>query len=266
MAKAAAAARPDFARSVMFMTFAAEEIGLLGSSYYVQHPTAPLENTVAMVNLDMVGRPGGRILVSGLDSSPSLDDDLKIASTGIGIALNTFRGGPGVGASDDTSFLVRRVPAIGFFSGFHADYHRASDTWEKIEAPGAAAVADLALALVKQIANRAQRPEYVAPPPPPDHGNSTTQVSGYGPYFGSVPDFAEEGNGVKFADVRDDSPAAKAGLRRGDVLISFGGKPIKTLYDFTFALRDSRVGDRVEVIVLRGNQKITATVELTSRP
>ena len=91
-------------------------------------------------------------------------------------------------------------------------------------------------------------------------------MSGYGPYFGSVPDFADEGQGVKFADVRAGSPAAKAGFRKGDVLTAFGGAPIKSLYDFTFALREKKPGDKVEATVMRDGKAITAMVELTNRP
>lgn len=270
MTKAAVESREEFRRSVVFMTFAGEEHGLLGSSYYVNHPSVPLEQTIAMINLDMVGRTGGRILVDGIANSPSIEQDLKAVESGSGIRLKALRGGPGAGASDDAAFLLRKIPAINFFSGFHADYHRPTDTWEKIDAAGGAAVADLALALARQIANRAQRPEFVETITQ-DHGTSSASgsvgpVAGYGPYFGSVPDFAEEGQGVKFADVRAGSPAARAGFRQGDVMIEFGGAPIKTLYDFTFALRDKKPGDKVEVTVLRDGKRVTATVELTNRP
>ena len=165
MAGAAAASRAAFPRTLVFAAFAGEELGLLGSSYYVDHPTVPLENTLAMINLDMVGRARGRILVSGLDSTPSLDLDLKLAQAAVGLRLNTFSDGPGVGSSDDTSFLLRKIPSIGFFSGFHADYHRPSDTWEKIDAAGGAAVAALALSLAGRIASRPDRPEYITPVP-----------------------------------------------------------------------------------------------------
>jgi peptidase M28-like protein/PDZ domain-containing protein len=268
MAKAASEARADFRRSIVFIAFAGEEFGLLGSSYYVQHPAVPLEKTIAMINLDMVGRAGGRILVDGISNSPSIEDDLKVAQQSSGISLNALKGSPGAGASDDASFSLRKIPALNFFSGFHADYHRPSDTWEKIDARGGAAVADLALALARQLTTRKDRPEFIEGPQQP-HGSSGSgsgAVSGYGPYFGSVPDFADEGQGVKFADVRAGSPAAKAGLRRGDVLTSFGGAPIKNLYDFTFALRDKKPGDKVEVTVTRDGKPITATVELTNRP
>jgi hypothetical protein len=267
MAKAALESRKDFRRSLLFMTFAGEEHGLLGSSHYVNHPSVPLEKTIAMINLDMVGRAGGRILVDGLANAPSIEEDLKAAESSSPLNIKALRGGPGAGASDDATFLLRKIPAINFFSGFHSDYHRPSDTWEKIDAGGGAAVADLALALARQLANRAQRPPFVETGQPESHSSgSVGAVSGYGPYFGSVPDFANEGQGVKFAEVRSGSPAAKAGFRGGDVMISFGGAPIKTLYDFTFALREKKPGDKVEVTVLRDGKPITATVELTNRP
>ena len=177
--------------------------------------------------------------------------------------MKALRGGPGAGASDDATFLLKKIPSINFFSGFHSDYHRPSDTWDKIDAAGGAAVADLALALARQLANRATRPPFVETVQQEHQpSGSVGAVSGYGPYFGSVPDFASEGNGVKFAEVRAGSPAAKAGFRGGDVMMSFGGAPIKTLYDFTFALRERKPGDKVEVTVLRDGKPVTATVEL----
>ena len=115
------------------------------------------------------------------------------------------------------------MPAIGFFSGFHADYHRPSDDWEKIDVAGATEVTRIALSLVERIASRAERPVFVEPPVQPRH-TASGGGGGYGPYFGSVPDFGDSEKGVKFADVRSGSPAEKAGLKRGDVLISFGGR------------------------------------------
>ena len=265
MAKAAAAARSDFRRSILFMTFAGEEHGLLGSSHYVNHATVPLDQTIAMINLDMIGRAQGRIFVDGLPNAPSIDDDLKAAESGSALSLKALRGGPGVGASDDATFLRRYIPAINFFSGFHPDYHRPSDTWEKIDAAGGAAVADLALALARQLANRATRPPFVESVQEQAAG-SASAASGYGAYFGTVPDFGGEGNGVKFAEVRAGSPAARAGFRSGDVMVSFGGAVIKTLYDLTFELRERKPGDKVDVTVLRQGKPVTATVELAQRP
>jgi hypothetical protein len=258
-----AAAKP--ARTVVFAAFAGEELGLLGSTWYVEHPVVPLDATIAMVNLDMVGRPAGRVLVSGVESAPDLDADVKAAGKGRKVGLKSFREGAGVGSSDDTSFLIRKVPAIGFFSGFHADYHRPSDDPDKIDVAGAAEVARIALSLVERIASRAERPVFVEPPPQSRHTASGTG-GGYGAYFGSVPDFGEGEKGVKFADVRAGSPAQKAGLQRGDVLVSFGGAPIANLQDFTFQLRSRKAGDVVTVTVLRDGHEVTADVTLGTRP
>jgi PDZ domain/Peptidase family M28 len=212
----------------------------------------------------MIGRPAGRILVSGVESAPSLDGDVKAASAGRGVSVKAFREGAGVGSSDDTTFLLRRVPAIGFFSGFHADYHRPSDDLDKIDAAGAAEVTRLAVALVERIAARTERPAFVEPSVQP-RMTSTGDGRGYGPYFGSVPDFADSGTGVRFADVRSGSPADKAGLRRGDVLVKFGGAPIANIQDFTYQLRKRRPGDTVEVVVLRDGQEVAAQVTLVPR-
>jgi PDZ domain/Peptidase family M28 len=216
----------------------------------------------------MIGRAAGAVHVSGLDTAPSLEADLTAASRGVPIQIKQLKESAGVGSSDDTSFLLRRVPSLGFFSGFHADYHRPSDDVEKIDAEGGAAVSRIVLALARQIAGRSERPAFVGKTTENPHGSAPPggDSGGYGPYFGSVPDFADEGNGVKFADVREGSPAAKAGFTRGDVMISFGGQPIKNLYDFTFALRDRRPGDKVEVVVLRNGKELKATVELGTRP
>ncbi len=269
IARAAAGMRREFPRTLVFVAFAGEELGLLGSAHYVEHPTVPLDRTVAMINLDMVGRPNGRILVSGLDTTPALEADLEAALAGTGLDFKPFREGAGVGSSDDTTFVLRRVPSIGFFTGFHSDYHRPTDDWEKIDAEGGTAVARLALALARRIANRRDRTTLTVAEPA-SHTSAPTGSSGagggYGPYFGSVPDFGDDQEGVRFAEIREGSPAHKAGFRRGDVLVSFDGTRIKTLYDFTFALRNKRPGDAVEVIVMRDGQEVKAMVELGNRP
>jgi membrane-associated protease RseP (regulator of RpoE activity) len=224
-----------------------------------------------MVNLDMVGRPRGRIMISGLDTAPALAADLEAAAATVGgLEIKRFQEGAGVGSSDDTSFALKKVPAIGFFSGFHSDYHRPSDDWQQIEAAGAANVATMAYELAARLASRPDRAEFVAKAAPAGHGTATGgdagSVGGYGPYFGSVPDFGDADGGVKFAEVRENSPAAKAGLKAGDVMTAFDGKPIRTLYDFTFALREKKPGDEVPVTVMRDGKPLSVKVVLTTRP
>jgi len=161
MARSAMDERSRFPRTLIFIAFAGEERGLLGSAYYASHATFPIENTIAMLNLDMVGRARGGVDISGLDVSPSMETDLKEAAAAAGGGLQIKREGPGAGRSDDANFLDRRIPAINFFTGFHADYHRPTDDWEKIDAPGTKRVATLALELAARLAERTTRPEFV---------------------------------------------------------------------------------------------------------
>jgi Peptidase family M28/PA domain len=151
MARAAIADRARFPRTLIFVTFAGEERGLLGSAHYVHSPApVAIGSTVTMLNLDMVGRSRGAVDVSGLDKG-ALKDDLMAAAQTVG-DLEIKQEGPGAGRSDDSSFIDARVPAINFFTGFHADYHRPTDDWEKIEKAGTARVAALALEFAARLA------------------------------------------------------------------------------------------------------------------
>jgi hypothetical protein len=161
MARAAVASRQRFPRSLVFVAFAGEERGLLGSAHYASSPRVPITDTVAMLNLDMIGRSKGRVDISGLESAPALEADLKEAAAALP-DLTIKREGPGAGRSDDASFLDRRVPALNFFTGFHGDYHRPSDDWERVDVPGTARVAALALELAARLAARPEKPSFVA--------------------------------------------------------------------------------------------------------
>jgi Zn-dependent M28 family amino/carboxypeptidase len=126
-------------------------------------PVIPIDQTVGMLNLDMVGRSNGSVDVSGLELSPTMEADLQAASAAAGNQLKIRREGPGAGRSDDSSFIDRRVPAINFFTGFHGDYHRPSDDWERVDLPGTSQVASLALELAASLAARDTKPEFVPP-------------------------------------------------------------------------------------------------------
>ena len=162
MAREAVQNRSRFPRTLVFIAFAAEERGLLGSERYVREAAFPIDRTIAMLNLDMVGRSRGSVDVSGFETAPALETDLAAARKAVP-NIDVKRSGPGAGRSDDSSFINRRVPAINFFTGFHSDYHRPTDDWEKIDAEGTRRVAALALELAAQIAERAQRPDFVPP-------------------------------------------------------------------------------------------------------
>lgn len=260
--------QPKQKRGILFLTFAGEELGLLGSSFYVNHPELPLAKAVAMINLDMIGRVReGKVYVGGVGTGSNLRATLEPVLARYPMHID-FSDTTGYGSSDHTSFTTKQVPVLFFFSGLHSDYHKPTDTWDKIDAPDAAKLLDLIAEVSAGLCAEAERPQFVrvAEPENPHAGAMAGSAgSGYGPEFGSVPDFAEIPNGVRFADIRPGTPAAQAGLKPGDILIQFDGKPIGNLYDFTYALRSKKPGDMVTVKVLRGSETVTASVLLRQR-
>jgi hypothetical protein len=256
--------QPKQKRGILFMTFAGEELGLLGSAFYVNHPELPLDHAVAMINMDMVGRMrNSKIFVSGVGTGSTFQKLVDEVAPKHPITVDVSEKA-GYGASDHTSFTSKQVPVLFFFSGLHADYHKPSDTWDKIDAPGSVKLLGLVADITVHLVNEEARPKFVRvadPAPPSGSGGG----SGYGAYFGSIPDFTEIPNGVRFADVKDGSPAAKAGLKAGDILMEFDGKPISNLYDFTYALRSKKAGDEVLVKIVRDGKTIEAKVLLAQR-
>ena len=253
-------------RGILFMNFAGEELGLLGSAEWVRHPTMPLEKAVAMLNMDMIGRiKDDKVYVGGTGTGSTFQAILDQAESKTPFKYENSPGG--YSSSDHTSFATKRIPVLFFFSGLHSDYHKPSDTWEKINAEAGAHLLDLVSNVALQIDDAAERPKFVAvvENPNPHAGTPVGGGGGYGPYFGSIPDFGQTENGVRFSDVKPGSPAAKAGFQAGDVLIQFGDKAIQNLYDFTDALRRSKVGDVVEVTVLRDGKPVKASVKLEQR-
>jgi hypothetical protein len=248
-------------RGILFASFAGEELGLLGSAHWVQNPTLPLDKAVAMLNMDMIGRiKDGKVYIGGVGTGSTLKALLEQAQTGSGFKIEYSPGG--YSASDHTSFVTKRIPVLFFFSGLHSDYHKPSDTWDKIDPQAAARLVDVVGRTGVELATATDRPTFVTVVEDKPLAGSG---GGYGPYFGSIPDFGQVENGVKFSDVKPGSPAAKSGLKAGDILVQFGDKPIKNLYDFTDALRRSKVGDVVEVTVMRDGQPVKASVKLEPR-
>ena len=264
------ASQPKPKRGFLFITFAGEELGLLGSEFYAGHPELPLDKAVTMINLDMIGRVrAGRLYVGGVGTGNLLRGDLeRIAPSYPGLKLDYSEAG--YGSSDHTSFTAKQVPVLFFFSGLHGDYHKPSDTWDKIDAAESVEVLQFIADVATRIDSGEVRPQFVRVTEKNESHSGTgegvvSSGGGYGPNFGSIPDFSEPPKGVRFADVKEGSPAALAGLKPGDILIKFGDKDIANLYDFTYALRSHKVGDEVLVEVLRKDETITAKVKLTER-
>src|SRR5882672_93118 len=262
LARIAAENNHAWKRSVLFIAFAGEEIGLLGSSDFANHPTVPLKGIDAMINMDMIGRvTNNRLFIGGVGTSPSLKQIVEDLNKPAGLDLNFSDSG--YGSSDHTSFNAKKIPVLFFFSGLHTDYHKPSDTADKINAEGAVKVLSVVYGTVDRLATDTQRLPYheIAQPPQAGRGGG----GGYGPYFGSVPDFRDDLKGVLFSDVQNNSPAAKAGLKGGDLLVEFDGKQILTLSDYAYALRTKKPGDIVAVVVKRNGQDVKTDVTLEAR-
>jgi hypothetical protein len=250
------------ARTVIFAAFSGEELGLYGSRHYVNHPTAPLSFTQAILNLDMVGRlREDLVTVFGAASGRELSGIVKDAAIELGLKISES---DSIGRSDHFSFYNKKVPALHLFTGIHSDYHRPSDTWDKLNLQGMAKISDLVLAITRQIANTNARLEFVTlPSAPPGHSSGEERATPT--YLGSIPDYSGIDEGVRLAGVSAGSPAAMAGLRQGDIIVKLAETKIQNLEDLMLALASKKPGDEIEIVVLRGKQTVTLKAVLRAR-
>jgi aminopeptidase YwaD len=249
-------------RSVVFVTFSGEELGLLGSQRFVDRSPVPIDRVVAMLNFDMVGRlRNDRVIVYGVETATEMR--ALVDSAAAGTALQVRGVGDGFGPSDHSSFYARGIPVLHFFTDLHEDYHRATDDPDKVSADGVGRVVGLAERVVRAIADREARLTRVrvSRPPPVATSGRARDV-----YLGSIPDMsAPETPGVRLTGVRADSPADRAGLRPGDIIVEFDGKAVKDLYGYTDALQARKPGDTVQIVVLRDGERVALSATLGRR-
>ena len=254
-------ARPT-RRSVIFVNFSGEELGLLGSQYFVEHSPVPLDSIVAMLNFDMVGRMrGDSLIVYGVASARELPLLLDSANSRLGLHVRGI--GDGFGPSDHSSFFARNVPVLHFFTNLHGDYHRATDDADKINAAGEARVIALAERVVRELDDRNARLTFVrsAAPAPVAAPRTGSNV-----YLGSIPDMsATDVKGLRLTGVRAGSPADSAGLKAGDIVIELGGKEVTDLQSYSDALFSHQPGDEVDLMVQRGSERVKLRVRLGRR-
>ncbi len=234
----------------LFMCFSAEEAGLIGSKYFTNHPTIELNTVSFMFNMDMVGRlvdSTKKLLVFGTGTSDVFEDNLK--------ALNNNRfqlvmDSSGVGPSDQTSFYLKKIPVLHFFTGQHSDYHKPSDDADKINYQGEAKVLEYMIDLIEDLANQPKLKFY----------ETRTKDSGAKSSFkvtlGVMPDYGFQGKGLRIDAVNKDKPADKAGLQAGDVVIKIGDSTIENIYDYMKVLSKYTKGETVDVEVLRGSKPV----------
>jgi Tol biopolymer transport system component len=250
----------EFRRGIVFAFWSGEEIGIIGSSHFVEHPAVTLSNVAAYVNFDMVGRlRENKLSLQGVGSSKAwrrLVEKRNVAA-GFNLSLQEDPYLP----TDVTAFYPKGVPVLNFFTGGHDDYHRPTDTADKLDYDGLERITKFARTLVVDLVKDDERPDYVKV----EHsegagGRETLRV-----FLGTIPDYATEVAGVKLAGIRGGSPAEKAGLKGGDVIVEFGGQKVSNIYDYTYALDAARIGQPVEIVVMRDGQRVKITVTPEAR-
>jgi hypothetical protein len=250
------------ARSLMYVAFGGEEVGLQGSSYLVDHLPVPADSIDAMINLDTVGQMNDEKLhVSGVGTAEVFARLVEQAASG-GPAVAVSQGG--WSGSDHMVFNTREIPVLFLFGGAYPQYNRPADTADSLDPSALAAVAGFAERLVALAVSEPDKFSWVMVGEKelrPDDGEGQDRRT----WLGTLPDFTEGETGYKLAGVFDDSPAAKAGLSKGDVLVELGGRPVSDLATFTRALRSHQPGALVEITALRDGRTMKFTVVLGDR-
>ena len=250
---ARALSKEKLRRTIVFIAFGAEELGCLGSEYLVKHPTQSFDvkHCVAMLNLDMVGRcRDDKLFVAGVASGTGFDKLLEEENKDLGFKLVPSK--EGFGGSDHQPFQNAGVPVLFFFTGQHPDYHRPTDTADKLNYADMAKVAKLTVGISKKLAMADEKPAFVKVEAP------KMQVSGMGGVrLGTMPDYNFAGKGMRLNGVRGGSAADKAGLKEGDVIVELGGVRVENVYDYMNALRENASKNEIEITVERDGKKVT---------
>ncbi len=285
--------RPRPKRTIIFMAFSGEEEGLLGSNYYVNHPLTPLANTVAMINMDMIGRMKDRRLIIGgvgtamewrqIIQSGNAAQALTVTANagkapGNGLPIVVSANGrpivtvdstktfeltlteDGFGPSDHSSFYAKRIPVLFFWTGTHGDYHKPSDTFDKINYEDEARILGLIARIVRGIDGNDQRLSYTTA-----KSDATPRTGGFRVYLGTIPNSADSNDGLLLDGVRDDSPAARAGLRAGDKIVKIGTRDVKNVYDYTYALGEMKAGEEYVIEIMRGTDRLSLKIKPEAR-
>lgn len=271
-------------RTIIFIAFSGEEDGLFGSKYYVNNPVFPLEKTVAMINLDMVGRlNNNKLTIGGIGTASewkpiietlNLDEKdypqppkaegyigppirIEDVKKKFALALND----DGFGPSDHSSFYGKQIPVLFFFTGTHLDYHKPSDTADKINYVGLQQIVAYVAAIAKAVDENSQRPTYTVA----KSATPTATRMGFGVSLGTIPTYADSTDGMLLDGVRENSPASRAGLKTGDKMIKLAGKDVKNVYDYTAILGELKPDVEYEVVVIRGSETLTLKITPVKR-
>jgi hypothetical protein len=260
LARRFGAAKERQGRRLVFIAFSAEETGLLGSQHYCnKEPLFPLETTAAMVNLDMVGRlrpdqktGRDRLIVEGVGTAKGFEELVDKLNDNPGFTYVKRKGG--TGPSDHDSFYRKKVPVLFFWTDSHEHYHRPTDDTETINFAGMRKITDLAEKSVAHLAADPKRPEYV-------HIASTMKMgAGKGPRLGIMPNYDEAKPGLLVGGVSDDGPAAKGGVKAGDLIVEIAGRPVTNIETYMVIMGDQAAGRPLDIVILRGKDKVKLKV------
>ncbi len=247
-------------RSVVFVAFTAEELGAIGSEYYCKNPPYPIDSTIAMINLDTVGRlEDGRLIVFGARSAAEfsriLGDANKYNSLEIIEKQEIY------GFSDQNPFYARGIPSLHFFTGAHGDYHSPDDDWQQLNFDGLAAITSFVAEFTTAVAGA----DGLTPEVELEQPSRPTASRGKGAFLGIIPDFAYTGTGVGIKGAVPKSPAEQAGLRDGDVIVGIDAMTIADLQGLMRFLVSKSPGDTIEIQVMRGSAVVTREAMLSVR-
>ena len=236
----------------IFIAFSGEEMGLLGSNYFVKNPTLSKENLNYMINMDMVGRlkVDSTLAVYGVGTSPIFKQTLTANNTAFKIVENES----GVGPSDHTSFYLQDIPVLHLFTGQHEDYHKPSDDFDKLNYEGMNLISSYVFDIVTDLDDNGKLPFRKTK-------NESDKTPRFKVSLGVVPDYLFDGNGMRIDGISEDKPAQKAGLQKGDIVIKLGDSSVTDMMSYMRALSVFEKGDSTKVVVDRNGKPIEAPIK-----
>jgi len=253
--------RKNLKRSVLFIGFAAEEAGLLGSAYFTKSKIFEDLNVVAMLNMDMIGRlSDNKVIIYGTGTSSVWESLIDSLNNPYNFTITKTP--DGFGPSDHASFYAKNIPVLHFFTGTHKDYHSPTDDIEFINAEGEVKVASMVYDIAMTLDEMNNKPDFIKIV---SSNNETKSMGSVKVYVGTIPDYSSTAEGMKLAGVKEGSPADKGGLKAEDIIIKFGTKDVKNIYDYMYAMGEYKPGEEAEIVVLRNNEKVTLKIVLGSR-
>ncbi|QNJ97133.1 aminopeptidase [Constantimarinum furrinae] len=237
----------------LFIGFSGEEMGLLGSSYFVKNSTIDLEQINYMINMDMVGRLNTErtVAVHGVGTSPVFKQTLFASNT---FDLNIAEHESGIGPSDHTSFYLADIPVLHFFTGQHSDYHKPGDDADKLNYDGMQIISDYIYGVINELSNQGKLAFRKTK-------NESEVVPEFKVTLGVVPDYLFTGKGMRIDGVSEDKPAIKAGLKKGDIVVKMGEYDVTDMMSYMKTLSKFEKGEKTIVTVKRGEQPLEVEVE-----